>query len=48
MFLQVAAPSHDPSVIAHYYLGCVEQVQGYLSAIDDISPHKLLKNTGLH
>ena len=50
MFLQVVAPSHDPSVVAHYYLGCVEQVQGCLSAIDgaDTSPHKLHKNTGLH
>ena len=49
MFLQVAAPSHDPSVIAHYYLGCIEQVQGYLSAIDGGHfPHKLHKNTGLY
>ena len=31
--VQVAAPNHDSSVIAHYYLGYVEQVQGCLSAI---------------
>ena len=28
MFLQVAAISHDPGVIAYYYLRCVKQIQG--------------------